>query len=127
MLFLDESIEDHEPKISRKYTTVGADHVCTVAERRVIKGIVAVCHCIFIADTYCKPIATIFFDFESDPTCSVTFFLKRRLHQTEVIVVTFCRFDHIFTDNRDAVMFEFSTEFEIDFRFEQIRVLCCFL
>lgn len=96
-------------------------------EGRIVKGIITVSYSILIADTNCKPVTTILFDFKSNSARPVAFLLKGRLHQAEMIVVTFGRFDHIFTDNRYAVMFEFVAKFELYFGLEKARIFCSFL
>lgn len=80
---------------SLKHTSVRADKISTMPERRVVESIVTIRNCIFIANTHCEPVTTVLLDLKSHLAWFVAFLMKGRLEKSKMIVIAFSRFDEI--------------------------------
>ena len=109
------------------YTSIGADKIGTMSKRRVVEGIVAIGHSIFITHTNCQPITAILLDLKCHLAWLIAFLLQRWLEETKVVVIALGWFDEMVGHYWDAAVLELGTELEIGLWIENTWVLCCFL
>ena len=126
-LFFVLSIDDQEPKIKIISTSIWTNQVSSMPKSRIVKLIIILLNCVLIAYSNSKPITMILFDLKRYCCGSVTLFLNWWFKQPKMIVVGFSGFNCVLRDNFNSIMFQFTTELELDLRIKNAGIINCFL
>jgi hypothetical protein len=98
-----------------------------VSEVGVVEGVAAGGDGVFVAGSYCQPVAGVLLDAEGHAAGPVALLLEGRLEQAEVVVVSLGGLDEGVADHGDAGVLELGTELEVDLAVEDGGVVGCLL
>jgi len=77
---------------SARTTCITTHQVGAVAQRRIVEVVVALCHCVFVTDPHCQPVAAILLHLERHLHWLVTVRIQGWLHEGESVAVPLGRF-----------------------------------